>query len=623
MGKFVIFVLFIVFKTAISADYNEMLNVLKTFFVRRHVQTVTAAKTCWPFDVNKKLLDDLSSADISVSFSPPTQQTQNYSTWYRCAFIIDLSCGNSTETLLQISNDRLFNTQNDWILFDEGSLANEMSSAQFALRTFQIYLANAYVLPDAGVFLFLETYNSDIWEIWSGFRASKLDTIRVFEYGTASSNRLTISELHDERRNFRGITLKSTTVIIDRDHFFGFDKKISSDLDVFAHMHYEMIVTLTNQLNFKINLTIDNDYGWSLGNGSFGGVTGLLQREAIDFSATGVFIRPDRMSVIDFTVGTIALRTTAIFRQPSLSSVHNILLLPFTFDVWLGICATLCAFVLTLVFLMRVNNYFAEKKYATLNIPEIVTLVHGAICQQGSNNSTSTSGSIRVVVFVLFFTSLFIYTSYSASIAALVQSNSNSIKSIKNIAESPMTFSAQISQYGKHYFEETEDSELRKLYKTKMVPSGNKSFVRAAEGIERIRTEFHGFQVEVMSAYKIISKEWREEEKCGLGEIQLFKIPLLSIALVKKSGHKDIFKQKLIQQMEVGLNKRISSQWLPPKPSCGSSGRAKQYVSVSVKETYLTVAIFGFGVCISLLIFILEVLQHAWTNRGSKKNLWK
>jgi len=45
-----------------------------------------------------------------------------------------------------------------------------------------------------------------------------------------------------------------------------------------------------------------------LGNGSFGGLTGRLQKEAIDFSATGVFIRPDRMSVIDFTVGTVALR---------------------------------------------------------------------------------------------------------------------------------------------------------------------------------------------------------------------------------------------------------------------------------------------------------------------------
>jgi len=53
-------------------------------------------------DVNKKLLDDLSLADISVSFSPPMPQTQNFSTWYRCAFIIDLSCGNSKEILEQV-----------------------------------------------------------------------------------------------------------------------------------------------------------------------------------------------------------------------------------------------------------------------------------------------------------------------------------------------------------------------------------------------------------------------------------------------------------------------------------------------------------------------------------------
>jgi len=77
-----------------------------------------------------------------------------------------------------------------------------------------------------------------------------------------------------------------------------------------------------------------------------------------------------------------------MFRQPSLSSVHNILLLPFTSDVWIGICATLCVFVFTLMLLMRVNNYLEEKKYGTLNVPEIVTLVHGAICQQGKFNYT-------------------------------------------------------------------------------------------------------------------------------------------------------------------------------------------------------------------------------------------
>lgn len=61
--------------------------------------------------------------------------------------------------------------------------------------------------------------------------------------------------------------------------------------------------------------------------------------------------------------------------------------------------------------------------------------------------------SIRVVVFVLFLTTLFVFTSYSASIAALIQSNSNSIRSIRDIVELPITFSAQISPYGKYYFE--------------------------------------------------------------------------------------------------------------------------------------------------------------------------
>lgn len=50
----------------------------------------------------------------------------------------------------------------------------------------------------------------------------------------------------------------------------------------------------------------------------------------------------------------------------------------------------------------------------------------------------------------------------------------------------------------------------------------------------------------MVSAYKLISQLWREEEKCGLSEIQLFKLPILALAVIKKSGYKDILKQKLV-----------------------------------------------------------------------------
>lgn len=71
-----------------------------------------------------------------------------------------------------------------------------------------------------------------------------------------------------------------------------------------------------------------------------------------------------------------------------LSSVHDILLLPFTFELWLIILLNFFVFVFTIVLSTRVNNRSEnERKYA-LNIQETVQLVHGAFCQQGKSNET-------------------------------------------------------------------------------------------------------------------------------------------------------------------------------------------------------------------------------------------
>jgi len=81
------------------------------------------------------------------------------------------------------------------------------------------------------------------------------------------------------------------------------------------------------------------------------------------------------------------------------------------------------------------------------------------------------------------------------------------------------------------------------------------------------------------------------------------------------------FVLRLIQQMEVGLTKRIFNQWAIPKPSCGSSIWANQYASVSVKDIYLTLKVFGCGLCISLVILILEVTHYTWINRQNENKL--
>ncbi|XP_029347065.1 ionotropic receptor 75a-like [Acyrthosiphon pisum] len=441
-----------------------------------------------------------------------------------------------------VSNNRLFNLQNDWLLFNQKSISNTSDTLTIASVVFETYLGKSYVLPDSGVFLFQKIGNN-VWEIWSGFRASKLDTIRVYKTGLASKYHIEINDSTEIRMDFRGATLKATTVIFNPSEFIGFNQTITSGLDVYTYMHYPMIQILGYQLNFNYTISITDDHGWSNGNGSFSGLIGILQREESDFGAAGSLMRLDRMTAVDFTVGTVSLESNILFKQPMLSSITNIHIKPFKYEVWQITLYMLIGFVLILLFL----NKFKANRSPSITVLDIIGLVHGAICQQGYT-IVLILNSIKIVVFVLFLTTFFLFNAYSASIVSLFQSTSSSINNVKDfLHEKSMTMSIQIASYAKPYFNETTNEILRKLYDMKIKPyDENNSFTDAQKGIERIRTEFHGFMVEKTSAYQIINKKWREEEKCGLYEIQLFKLPVLAIPVVKKSGHKDVFKQKYV-----------------------------------------------------------------------------
>lgn len=50
-----------------------------------------------------------------------------------------------------------------------------------------------------------------------------------------------------------------------------------------------------------------DDYGY-LTNGSFDGLMGLLQRDEVDFAATGLIIRHSRFIAVQFTAETFELK---------------------------------------------------------------------------------------------------------------------------------------------------------------------------------------------------------------------------------------------------------------------------------------------------------------------------
>lgn len=186
---------------------------------------------------------------------------------------------------------------------------------------------------------------------------------------------------------------------------------------------------------------------------------------------------------------------------------------------------------------------------------DVATFIWGAICQQGTHlHIPTTSG--RFVVLTTFFATLALFTSYSASIVALLQSPSNFITSIDDLIASPLKVGMHQAGYAR-FIVRANYSGVSEVYNKKVLPQGEKGWIYDPfEGVERVRTELFAFQVDSPSAYKAISKTFTESEKCSLSELQMIILPRTTILVERNSGYKELIRQNLKWQKETGLMKR-------------------------------------------------------------------
>lgn len=110
----------------------------------------------------------------------------------------------------QASNERLFNLQNSWILFNHHGKLTDSDSLEVALETFKTHMSDAYVMPDSRVYLLIET-DHNFWEVWDGFRLNVSEEIQVSQVGIMTPDRVEI-KLSD-RTNFHRIGIRASTVV--------------------------------------------------------------------------------------------------------------------------------------------------------------------------------------------------------------------------------------------------------------------------------------------------------------------------------------------------------------------------------------------------------------------------
>ncbi|KAI5633240.1 glutamate receptor 1-like [Phthorimaea operculella] len=486
--------------------------------------------------------------------------------------LLDLQCPHAGAVLNQASSSRAFNFRYTWLLLHNSSFNSSLDDL----------LMETEILPDADVTLVLDDVLFDV------YRIKKDQPLILTDWGLTTN--VSLAGLEEfwakqptavaRRKDLRNVRLKCEVIVSQPQYFKGWSDLTQRQIDTYPKLTYPLMMLVADDLHFRYSMRQVDLYGEEH-NGSFNGLAGSLQRGEVDIGAASLFMRGDRWRILHYVAETLELRGAFMFRQPVQAAVTNVFLLPFSRGVWAATVIISAGAALLLAVLSRVCA-FMDPDLKHITPAETFTFAIGTICQQGCK-------------------------------CFAVVAPSNALRTIDDLVHSSIGVGVQETTYKKVYFAESNDPATRRLYRKKLLPLGDRAYLSVSDGIERMRTEFFAFQVEEGSGYDVISKTFTEHEKCGLMQIQAFKLPMVSIPVKKYSGYRELFAVRFRWQREIGLMEQVRRVWMQPKPRCDAG--AGGFTAVTMEDLLPCVEILLMGSIISAMILAAECIVHKYKQR--------
>ncbi|CAH1400542.1 unnamed protein product [Nezara viridula] len=333
---------------------------------------------------------------------------------------------------------------------------------------------------------------------------------------------------------------------------------------------------------------------------------GYLQREEIDVTATGLMMNVDRMPYVDFVGDILVLRSPLIFRQPGLSSVSNLFVLPFRKTVWISIVVVtfLYSMVLFLNLFLKMR-LFRLKETDDSSVAEILSVIMAYVCGQGTGLELRP-GTGRITLCILSMFCFFLSVSFSAKIVALLHSSAHTIKSLSDLTHGPMSVGMQNVVYNKHFFSISKDKEVSELFQKKILPQGEKAIMKPDIGIKKVKDGLYAYKVETPWAYTLVTRTFEDKEKCDLDELHPFKMPTVAVGLQEKSGYKEPIARSFSRIVETGLKQRTMNLYYPQKPFCNLHNIG--YSSVKLTDFKPALDFVLYGLVFSFILLLFELL---------------
>ncbi|XP_020292971.1 probable glutamate receptor [Pseudomyrmex gracilis] len=477
------------------------------------------------------------------------------------------------------------------------------------------------IYPDADVIV-ARRFDSDFLELLSPYRPSPQRDLIWEDRGNwtiQSGLRMKNFDVASARRkNLQQTALKSCLVMTDPEtinHLTDFKDKT---IDPVTKAGYPWLLHLVNRMNATVSFEVTNTWGYRAKNGSWSGMIGMLERREIDIGGTATFLVSERIGVVQYVQLYTETRPRFIFRRPLLSTVSNIFLLPFQRSVWIAI-AIFLAVVFGLLFTsvkwefhqdsrtLKSSTYWNQLNPSEPTVSDNFLIILGAFTQQGYSYEPYRISS-RIVTLMLLLASLSLYAAYTANIVGLLQSTTNSIRTISDLFNSPLKLGAQDVVYNRHYFKSFQDPVRTAIVEQRIEPKGRKStWMSLEEGVNRIKTELFAFHAEVGAVYQLMQDTYQEEEKCGLTEIDFLNVlsPLLVTQI--QSPYLEIIKNGALKLRENGLKQYEEHRLYTKKPVCSTQ---TSFITIGFTECYFALVIMGYGVLIAVIMFVFEFLWY-------------
>ncbi|XP_031619955.1 ionotropic receptor 75a-like [Contarinia nasturtii] len=619
------YLLFISFSIGIFSSHNDQAKILANS-VRVLLEAIgkpgrLTVMACWPSDFSFRFYTSINNANESYQIVITQTDFINVSrdsTKEQHEFIlIDFQC-NGADTILLSAKEKWINYF--WIIFD----------MQMSIETEEAFWSVSRNLP---ILITSEVYyvkSQNIFEkivVQQLYRTDVLMPLIIEEFGEIINGlfidyrRTTISSRR--RQNLFGLRLKASMVVTNNDTLNHLTDYRETQTDPLSKVNYILTQFLMSYLNATAEYLIVSSWGYKDDKTEeWSGMVGQLVRQEVELGASPLFMTVERVPIIQYIASPTRTGSRFILRSPKLSYTDNVFLLPFDDFVWYCLIVLV---IVTAIFL--IISVFIEWKYVSNgmdadsssdlrpSVSDIFFVIFGAACQQGSA-AIPRSVAGRIILAVAFTILMFLYTSYSANIVALLQSPSTKIKTLKDLYESRLDIGVDDTVFNRYYFSHAEESMRKKIYTEKVLKkNGQDNFMSLEEGVQRVRQGLFAFHMELSLGYKVMSETFFEDEKCGLIEIAYLQVTDPWYAIKKNSSYKELFKIGLMRMHEHGITERENTRMYTKKPRC--TGTGGNFITASLVDTKPALLVLLWGYLMALMVLGVEFFIKSIKEKGN------